>query len=97
MKLASFALHAHPSHAQWSKFSLPFPPLFYRAEIRVQFRHVPGNLYNQKLGTEFRVQPDEAIYLMINNKVPGLEMKLERSNLNLRYAVRYIYTSHNFL
>ncbi|KAF8018396.1 hypothetical protein BT93_H3322 [Corymbia citriodora subsp. variegata] len=69
-----------------------------RAEIRVQFRHVPGNLYSQKLGTDLdqatnelviRVQPDEAIYLMINNKVPGLEMKLDHSNLNLHYAARY--------
>ncbi|KAI3929977.1 hypothetical protein MKW98_004131, partial [Papaver atlanticum] len=41
-----------------------------RAEIRVQFRHVP------------------AIYMKINNKVPGLGMKLDRSNLNLHYASR---------
>ncbi|GAU17752.1 hypothetical protein TSUD_171400, partial [Trifolium subterraneum] len=33
--------------------------------------------------------PDEAIYLKINNKVPGLGMKLDRSNLNLHYAARY--------
>ncbi|KAH1260856.1 Glucose-6-phosphate 1-dehydrogenase, chloroplastic [Glycine max] len=69
-----------------------------RAEIRVQFRHVPGNLYNRNFGTDLdratnelviRVQPDEAIYLKINNKVPGLGMKLDRSNLNLHYAARY--------
>ncbi|KAG6670654.1 hypothetical protein I3843_Q047800 [Carya illinoinensis] len=51
-----------------------------RAEIRVQFRHVPGNLYNRNFGTDLdratnelviRVQPDEAIYLKINNKVPA--------------------------
>ncbi|KAL4311232.1 hypothetical protein GQ457_01G001870 [Hibiscus cannabinus] len=69
-----------------------------RAEIRVQFRHVPGNLYNRKFGTDLdqatnelviRVQPDEAIYLKINNKVPGLGMRLDRSNLNLHYAARY--------
>ncbi|CAM8956576.1 unnamed protein product [Rhodiola kirilowii] len=69
-----------------------------RAEIRVQFRRVPGNLYNKSFGTDLdhatnelviRVQPDEAIYLKINNKVPGLEMKLDRSNLNLHYAARY--------
>ncbi|XP_039059428.1 glucose-6-phosphate 1-dehydrogenase, chloroplastic-like isoform X1 [Hibiscus syriacus] len=69
-----------------------------RAEIRVQFRHVPGNLYNRKFGTDLdqatnelviRVQPDEAIYLKINNKVPGLGMRLDRSNLNLHYADRY--------
>ncbi|XP_062077111.1 glucose-6-phosphate 1-dehydrogenase, chloroplastic-like isoform X2 [Humulus lupulus] len=69
-----------------------------RTEIRVQFRHVPGNLYNRNFGTDLdratnelviRVQPDEAIYLKINNKVPGLGMKLDRSNLNLHYAARY--------
>ncbi|XP_042981341.1 glucose-6-phosphate 1-dehydrogenase, chloroplastic-like isoform X2 [Carya illinoinensis] len=68
-----------------------------RAEIRVQFRHVPGNLYNRNFGTDLdratnelviRVQPDEAIYLKINNKVPGLGMRLDRSNLNLHYAAR---------
>ncbi|KAL5717471.1 hypothetical protein ACHQM5_010465 [Ranunculus cassubicifolius] len=68
------------------------------AEIRVQFRHVPGNIYNRSFGTDLdratnelviRVQPDEAIYLKINNKVPGLGMRLDRSNLNLHYAARY--------
>ncbi|KAA3482832.1 glucose-6-phosphate 1-dehydrogenase, chloroplastic-like [Gossypium australe] len=68
------------------------------AEIRVQFRHVPGNLYNRNFGTDLdratnelviRVQPDEAIFLKINNKVPGLGMRLDRSNLNLHYAARY--------
>uniref|UniRef100_A0A1J3GWU0 Glucose-6-phosphate 1-dehydrogenase n=3 Tax=Noccaea caerulescens TaxID=107243 RepID=A0A1J3GWU0_NOCCA len=69
-----------------------------RAEIRVQFRHVPGNLYNRSTGCDLdkatnelviRVQPDEAIYLKINNKVPGLGMRLDRSNLNLLYSARY--------
>jgi glucose-6-phosphate 1-dehydrogenase len=69
----------------------------YRAEIRVQFGHVPGNLYKGSFGTDLdratnelviRVQPDEAIYLKINNKIPGLGMRLDRSNLNLHYAAR---------
>ncbi|KAG0446884.1 hypothetical protein HPP92_028590 [Vanilla planifolia] len=69
-----------------------------RTEIRVQFRHVPGNLYKRRLGTDIdlatnelviRVQPDEAIYLKINNKVPGLGMRLDCSTLNLHYAARY--------
>ncbi|RWW33904.1 hypothetical protein GW17_00001339 [Ensete ventricosum] len=69
-----------------------------RTEIRVQFRHVPGNLYKRSFGTDLdratnelviRVQPDEAIYLKINNKVPGLGMRLDRSNLNLLYSSRY--------
>ncbi|KAG6473697.1 hypothetical protein ZIOFF_067614 [Zingiber officinale] len=69
-----------------------------QAEIRVQFCHVPGNLYKRCFGTDIdlatneliiRVQPDEAIYLKINNKLPGLGMKLDRSNLNLLYSSRY--------
>lgn len=65
-----------------------------RAEIRVQFRHVPGNLYKSRFGTDLdqatnelviRLQPDEAIYLKINNKVPGLGFRLDRSTLNLQY------------
>ncbi|ERN17756.1 glucose-6-phosphate 1-dehydrogenase 1, chloroplastic isoform X2 [Amborella trichopoda] len=68
------------------------------AEIRVQFRHVPGNLYKRTFGTDLdkatnelviRVQPDETIYLKINNKIPGLGMRLDRSNLDLHYAARY--------
>lgn len=68
------------------------------AEIRVQFRHVPGNLYKGKYGCDLdkatnelviRVQPDEAIYLKINNKVPGLSMRIDRSNLNLLYSSKY--------
>jgi glucose-6-phosphate 1-dehydrogenase len=73
-------------------------PLVCSAEIRVQFRSVPGNLYRRNIGTELdqttnelvlRVQPDEAIYLKINNKVPGLGMRLDRSKLNLLYSERY--------
>ncbi|KAH9745271.1 glucose-6-phosphate 1-dehydrogenase 1 [Citrus sinensis] len=69
-----------------------------RAEIRVQFRHVPGNLYKRNFGTDLdkatnelvlRLQPDEAIYLKINNKVPGLGMRLDRSDLNLLYRSSY--------
>ncbi|XP_059282495.1 glucose-6-phosphate 1-dehydrogenase, chloroplastic [Lycium ferocissimum] len=69
-----------------------------RAEIRVQFRHVPGNLYKRNFGTDLdkatnelvlRLQPDEAIYLKINNKVPGLGMRLDRSDLNLLYKAKY--------
>ncbi|KMZ70403.1 glucose-6-phosphate dehydrogenase [Zostera marina] len=68
------------------------------AEIRVQFRHVPGNLYKRNHGRDLdrttnelviRVQPDEAIYLKINNKIPGLGLHLDSSNLNLLYSAKY--------
>jgi len=32
------------------------------------------------------VQPEEAIYLKINNKVPGLGTQLDSSELNLLYS-----------
>ena len=49
------------------------------AEIRVQFHHAPGNLYKKQLGASsdmnsnelvIRIQPDEAIYLRLNSKIP---------------------------
>ncbi|XP_065873291.1 glucose-6-phosphate 1-dehydrogenase, chloroplastic-like [Euphorbia lathyris] len=36
-----------------------------------------------------RVHPDEDIYLKINNKVPGLGMRLDCSDLNLLYRATY--------
>jgi glucose-6-phosphate 1-dehydrogenase len=65
-----------------------------RVEIRIQFHHVPGNLYRGRFGLNgdtamneliIAVQPDEAIFLKINNKVPGLGVQLDSSELNLLY------------
>jgi len=36
-----------------------------------------------------RIQPDEAIYLKINNKIPGLGLGLDSSKLDLTYKSRY--------
>lgn len=64
-------------------------------EIRIRFREVPGNLYGQSTAAfprnqlVIRVQPDEAITLEIMNKKPGLEMKLEKTHLNLRYGAAF--------
>jgi glucose-6-phosphate 1-dehydrogenase len=71
------------------------------AEIRIQYRHVPGNLYKAQGSSDqltnelvIRIQPDEAIYLKINNKVPGLGLRLDRSNLDLQYKARAKLTLH---
>ncbi len=65
-----------------------------RVEIRIQFHHVPGNLYRGRFGLNgdtamneliIAVQPDEGIFLKINNKVPGLGVQLDSSELNLLY------------
>jgi glucose-6-phosphate 1-dehydrogenase len=68
------------------------------AQIRVQFRHVPGNLFSGQHGMGedegtnelvIKVQPDESIYLKVNNKVPGLDLRLDKSYLDLKYSGRY--------
>lgn len=68
------------------------------AEIRIQFRHVPGNLYKSSMGANIdnatnelviRIQPEEAIYMVMNNKVPGLGVKLDKTTLNLQYKNSY--------
>jgi len=68
------------------------------AEVRVQFWGVPGNLYRDKQGADpdaacnelvIRIQPKEAIYLKINNKVPGLGLRLDQTKLDLQYQDTY--------
>ena len=58
----------------------------------VQFRHVPGNVFTAKFGPEFDrntnelvicIQPQEAIYMTINNKVPGLGLNVKPTHLDL--------------
>lgn len=70
-----------------------------RVEIRIQFRRVPGNIYHKDGGGHkqdlvtneliLRDVPDEAILIRINNKIPGLGMNLEASELNLLYKDKY--------
>lgn len=66
-------------------------------EIRVRFRPVPANMFcrdgvahcpepNQLV---IRVQPDEAIYLALTNKVPGMDLKLEVRHLDLQYKAAF--------
>ncbi|KAI0561788.1 glucose-6-phosphate 1-dehydrogenase [Gracilaria domingensis] len=61
-----------------------------KTEIRIQFKHVPGALFPVTNGAEnnelvMRVQPDEAIYMKIVSKVPGLTSRMEEARLNLFY------------
>lgn len=66
-----------------------------KAEIRISFNAVPGTLFSKqfkKLPTNelvIRVQPNEAIYLKMMNKVPGLNMLLEKSDLNMQYISQF--------
>ncbi|EMS65357.1 Glucose-6-phosphate 1-dehydrogenase, cytoplasmic isoform [Triticum urartu] len=64
-----------------------------KAEIRVQFKDVPGDIFKcKKQGrNEFviRLQPSEAMYMKLTVKKPGLEMATEQSELDLSYGMRY--------
>jgi glucose-6-phosphate 1-dehydrogenase len=58
---------------------------------------VPGSLYKARLGAGalppnelvIRIQPKEAIYLKMNNKVPGLGLRLDTTKLDLQYQSTY--------
>lgn len=60
-------------------------------EIRIRFHHVPGNIFANAVGhlanneLIIRVQPDAYIAFRIVNKVPGLRIALDESELDLRY------------
>ncbi|GAV85755.1 G6PD_N domain-containing protein/G6PD_C domain-containing protein [Cephalotus follicularis] len=64
-----------------------------KAEIRVQFKDVPGDIFKcKKQGrNEFviRLQPSEAMYMKLTVKQPGLEMRTAQSELDLSYRQRY--------
>ncbi|XP_058738478.1 inactive glucose-6-phosphate 1-dehydrogenase 4, chloroplastic-like isoform X1 [Vicia villosa] len=70
----------------------------HQMEIRIQFRPVPGNVYHDCIGHNtdratneliLRDVPDEAILVRVNNKVPGLGLQLDYSELNLLYKDKY--------
>jgi glucose-6-phosphate 1-dehydrogenase len=66
-----------------------------KTEIRVRFRQPMESIFCDDESCPpsnelvVRVQPDEAIYIRINNKRPGMGMRLVQSDLDLRYAATY--------
>ena len=73
-----------------------------KAEIRIQFRDVPGDMFKSESGDAssktnlardelvVRVQPNEAIYLKVNTKRPGeMGFTIEETELDLTYNERY--------
>ena len=59
-------------------------------EIRIQFKDVPGQLFNGAARNELvmRVQPNEAIYLKLMAKTPGLSDAVQETELDLSYQER---------
>jgi len=62
-----------------------------KTEIRIQFKDVAGNLFSNLSRNEIviRVQPNEAVYVKMMNKEPGLGMKTIISDLDLSYSSRF--------
>lgn len=64
-----------------------------RAEIRLQFKQAKGSLYPNATGNELvmRIQPDEAVWLRVNAKTPGLSNinNLIGTELDLTYQQRF--------
>ncbi|CAJ0937723.1 unnamed protein product, partial [Mesorhabditis belari] len=64
-----------------------------KSEVRIQFREVPGDIYapGELKRTELviRVAPNEAVYLKLMTKKPGMDFGVEESELDLSYNSRY--------
>ncbi|KAH9734056.1 Inactive glucose-6-phosphate 1-dehydrogenase 4 [Citrus sinensis] len=67
-------------------------------KMACEFRHVPGNIYHESFGHNIDLATnelilrdvlDEAIPVRVNNKVPGLSLQLDASELNLLYKAKY--------
>ncbi|KAI0232908.1 Glucose-6-phosphate 1-dehydrogenase [Massospora cicadina] len=63
----------------------------HKVEIRIQFQESPGNIFPGVSRNELviRLQPDEAVYIKFQNKLPGLEMKPVVTELDLTYKERF--------
>lgn len=63
-----------------------------KAEIRVQFKDVPGDIFAGKSRRNelvIRVQPNEAMYTKVMTKQPGMSFDPVETELDLTYKLRY--------
>jgi glucose-6-phosphate 1-dehydrogenase len=58
-----------------------------KTEVVIRFRDLPYSLFPGVVGNSLRirVQPNEAIELMVNNKVPGMALESSAVRLNMLY------------
>ncbi|KAG0271973.1 Glucose-6-phosphate 1-dehydrogenase, partial [Linnemannia exigua] len=97
-KTATFAAAAfHINNPRWE--GVPFVLKCGKAldqqkvEIRIQFKDMGTNLFQKDVAARnelvIRVQPEEAVYLKMTQKLPGLGMETVMSELDLSYASRF--------
>ncbi|ODV76897.1 glucose-6-phosphate 1-dehydrogenase [Suhomyces tanzawaensis NRRL Y-17324] len=62
-----------------------------KVEIRIQFKPVARGMFKEIQRNELviRIQPDEAVYLKINSKIPGISTETSMTDLDLTYSTRY--------
>ncbi|KAM7535358.1 hypothetical protein Aperf_G00000101743 [Anoplocephala perfoliata] len=69
-----------------------------KAEVRIQFKDLAFDIFGQSPQGEprvarnelvIRVQPDEAVYLKLMTKRPGMDFIPEQTELDLTYSARY--------
>ena len=64
-----------------------------KAEVRIQFKDVAGDIFPsgdvKRNELVIRVQPDEAVYLKMMTKSPGMSFGCEETELDLSYNSRY--------
>jgi glucose-6-phosphate 1-dehydrogenase len=67
-----------------------------KAEVRIQFKECPGNLFASSEDSVanrnelvLRVQPEEAIYMKMNMKAPGLATHAMTGELDMTYNSRF--------
>jgi glucose-6-phosphate 1-dehydrogenase len=63
-----------------------------KAEVRIQFKDVPGDIFDNACARDelvIRVQPDEAVYMKISTKKPGMNFDPVETELDLTYKKRY--------
>lgn len=63
----------------------------HKVEVRIQFQECPGNIFPGVSRNELviRLQPNEAVYVKFQNKLPGLEMTPVTTELDLTYKDRF--------
>ena len=63
-----------------------------KAEVRIQFRDVPGDIFDGKCRRNelvIRLQPNEAMYMKTMTKEPGMSFEPLESELDLTYKARF--------
>jgi glucose-6-phosphate 1-dehydrogenase len=62
-----------------------------KVEVRIQFKDVTGGIFNDIARNELvlRIQPDEAVYMKMNSKLPGFETRAVPTELDLTYKNRF--------